>query len=514
MGRILLIFCVIVLFVVKLVPSFAAGEVRFTGGVASGEVTARGAILWTRVDQRALLFAQIARDRDFRHTVRFLPVKVQAETDFTVRVQVHALLPNTRYFYRFVHVSLHGGDFQTQVSATGTFRTTPHWRHAADVHFAFSGDSEAVFQPFQVLQAIQDQAPDFFVYLGDTIYADNDSEAGNVALVSPQESLAVYRAKYRENRADVALRNLLAAVPIYAIWDDHEVINDFAGETVDPTLYAKGRQAFLEYMPIAQHRLPADPHCAGDPLFRVFRWGKAVQIIILDERSCRSADVAAACGHDPVPTLPPEIRQGFGLLPTPQHCLDALFAPSRTMLGGVQKARFKEALLDGEARFKFVINQVPIQQFWGQPYDRWEGYAAERAEILHFIRDHGIEHVIFLTTDTHANLINEVFVDRFADPSPVGHEFVTGPIAHPTLQQDILATQGEPGLAGFNALLTLAGVECRHLNVFSYGSVEVNATAGTTTITLKDNTGQVVRDQGTSLECQKTLGALSTVSRR
>jgi hypothetical protein len=90
---------------------------------------------------------------------------------------------------------------------------------------------------------------------------------------------------------------------------------------------------------------------------------------------------------------------------------------------------------------------------------------------------------------------------------PIGYEFVTGPIAHSTVQEDILAAQGPAGLTGFHSLLTLAGVNCRHLDALSYGVVEVDATAGTATITLKDATGTVVRDQRTpAVPCQHTLG--------
>ena len=507
MRGLLLVLVVVTLSMLQPGTSLASGEGPFTSGVASGEVTAHTVVLWTRVDQPAFVVAEVARDHDFRHIVRLLPAVAQAQTDLTVRVSVHALRPDTRYFYRFVHVALSQRSIQVQVSPTGTFRSAPHRHQARDVHFAFSGDSEAVFQPFKLLQTIQKEHPDFFVYLGDTIYADNDSGAGNVARVAPAESLAVYRAKYRENRADRALQHLLADVPLYASWDDHEVRNDFAGETVDRTLYSHGRQAFLEYMPLAPPHVPAEAPCAAAPLFRVFHWGSAVQIIVLDERSCRSADVAEVCRHDPLPTLPLDLRRLFGLLdPPPPDCLAALFDPARTMLGALQMEAFKKALLERTATFTFVINQVPIQQFWGSPYDRWEGYAAERQHLLEFIRDHHIEHVIFLTTDTHANLINDVFIDRFAAPAPVAYEFVTGPIGHPTLGHDIFAAQGDAGLAGFHALLNLAGVDCRHLDVLSYGSVDVDATTETATIMLKDDTGAIVQDQVTSVPCQKTIG--------
>lgn len=504
MQRMLLVLVVMTLAVMIPLSALASEEVQFTSGVASGEVTAQTVVLWTRVDQPAVVVAQVARDPDFRHLVQLLPAVAQAQTDFTVRVRVHALRPNTHYFYRFVAVSLSQKPFQLPGSATGTFRSAPAPHQARDVRFAFSGDSEAVFQPFEVLQTIQQEAPDFFVYVGDTIYPDNDSAAGNVERVAPAESLAVYRAKYRENRTDRALQQLLAAVPLYAIWDDHEVLNDFAGETVDRTLYNHGRQAFLEYMPVAPQDVPAEAPCAAAPLFRVFHWGSAVQLIVLDERSCRSADVAEMCLNDPAPTLPPNIRIQLRLdAAPPVGCLEALFDPARTMLGMRQKEQFKKVLVESTARFKFVINEVPIQQFFGQPYDRWEGYAAERQELLEFIHEHHLEHVIFLTTDTHANLMNNVFVDRFAAPEPVAYEVVTGPIGHTTLQQDILAAQGPQGVAGFQALLTLADVHCRHLDVLSYGSVEVDAKAGTATIRLKDATGAVVQDQVTGVPCSK-----------
>ena len=297
------------------------------------------------------------------------------------------------------------------VSPTGTFRTAPPTDHPADVRFAYSGDSEARFQPFTLLDAVRQEDPDFFVYLGDTIYADSDSAAGNVTQILPSETLPVYRAKYRENRQDVFLQALLAATPTYAIWDDHEVLNDFAGEAVDPTLLAHGLQAFLEYMPIRPE--DADPR----QLFRRFRWGRTVDLFILDERQYRSAE--RFCVRDGHLVLIPMVQD-------PRCFLTELAAPERTMLGARQQAWLTRELLTSEATFKVIINEVPMSALYVLPYDRWESYVAEREELLQFIRAN-LRNVIFLTTDLHGTLILEA--TPFLSNAPVAKEVIVGPIA-------------------------------------------------------------------------------------
>lgn len=491
--------------------SLEASSLTFTHGVASGDVTHFSAVLWTRVNARETLTVEVSTDPGFQQRVLKRAVLASAANDFTAKVIAAPLRPNQRYFYRWRH-----GD---SVSEVGTFRTAPPPRISADLRFAYSGDSDGTrkangmpaFNNFEALDAARLEGLDFFVYLGDTIYSDS------VFRPSAAQTLEEYRDAYKENREIAALRNILRETSIYAIWDDHEVHDDFDGQTVDPDRYAAGREAFLEYMPLV--KLPLhDPSCAGTPLFRVFRWGKDVDIIILDERSCRSADVELACSGAPglpdlAPTLPGPLRAAFpDFLPPspPPGCLAAIFDPTRTMLGARQKGLLKLALLQSRAKFKFVINEVPIQQFYVIPYDRWEGYAAERAEILNFIRDHDIENVIFLTTDTHTNQINEVFIDRFLDSDPIAQEFVTGPIATFTLEQSILNIFGPLApqvVAAVQQILTLVGADCRHLDKFSYGLVEVNASAGTATITLKDDAGIVISDQlDSSIQCTKTIG--------
>jgi len=500
------LLCGVLLTFAAAAPAPAAPPV-FTHGVSSGDVTSRTAVLWTRVDQSVVLEAEVSTNATFAGPEAFdANVSATAGNDFTAKVIAFGLAPNTSYFYRWRKGST--------VSPVGKFKTAPSSSSAANVKFAYTGDSDGTlvggnpfFNNFEVLDAVRAENPDFFGYIGDTIYSDSSLRPGGL----PATTLSEYRDAYKVNRGYAALTDLLKATSTYVQADDHEVQNDYDGTTVDPARYAAGREAFVEYFPILTIETPF-PGCAGTPMFRAFHWGSKVDLFIPDERSCRSADVAVQCAGDLAPTLPAFLRPSFGLPASPPAgCLTALNDPSRTMLGSAQKALFKFALKHSTAKFKIVLSELAIQQFYALPYDRWEGYAAERAEILNFIRSNSISNVVFLTTDNHANLTNEVFIDRFADPTPIAYEAITGPIATFTLQQEIVGGFGAPALVAFNAVIGPLpfgpnGVDCRELNTASYGLVDVNASAGTATITLKDDTGTTINDAAGGGPCVKTLG--------
>jgi alkaline phosphatase D len=500
--------CFAVLSLAAAATADSGGVPAFTDGVASGDVTSTSAILWTRIDRDTNVKVEVWSNPQLKGKKAFqeLVQHVSADRDFTVKVDATGLLPDTTYSYRFKHDDVDGASF----SEVGTFRTAPSPGSAADIRFTYTGDADGTRLPggapayneFEVLDAARLEDGAFWVFDGDTIYADSSHRPSG-----PAVTLAEYHATHRENRGYANLRALLAATSVYATMDDHEVVNDYDGTTVDPARYAAGRQAFLDYYPVREAGFPHDPSCAGDPLYRKFQWGSEVEIFLLDERSCRSPDVIVACLGDLAPTLPPALRGLFGLPALPPGCLPAIFAPARTLLGPVQKAQFKSDLAASTAKWKLVVSQEPIQQFHALPYDRWEGYGAERNEILAFIQTNGLEGVKFLTTDMHATLLNAVAIDVFTAPAPIATELVTGPVATNTFEHEVLDVVGPEGLAAFNFLLTLDGADCRDLDTNSYGLVEAHADAGTVTLTSKDENGAAVINQvAPAIPCSVTDG--------
>lgn len=487
-------------------------EPVFTHGVASGDVTEDSAVLWTRVDQKTRVAVEVAYNPDFNVIIFDDQRKAKAKTDFTVKFFPDNLPANNTLYYRFQA----GGT----TSETGTFKTAPIPTTWSDLKLAYSADSDSfhlnpdtfTFNNFDVLDAIRGEDPDFFVYLGDTIYADSIIKTEVLGLPA-STTLEQYRADYKQNRSVQALRDLFQATSFITNWDDHEIEDDWDSVTVDLDQFRDARQAFLEYMPLKESSPASGEDCADgkDPFMRVFHWGRDVDIITLDERSCRSESAIFNCLFDAdpgpgvfltpdlAPTLPPNIRLLFGGLVSefpPPGCLDAINNVDRTLLGETQKQALKDTLTNSTAKYKLILNQVAIQQFFAFPYDRWEGYAAERKEILNFIRVNNIENVIFLTTDQHANIMNEVFIDRFSDPTPISYEAITGPIATFTFEQGITEVLGAPAVGALNSLLDLVGVDCRNINTDSYGLFEYDAESGHARITLKDSFGKEIKDEG------------------
>jgi phosphodiesterase/alkaline phosphatase D-like protein len=172
------------------------------------------------------------------------------------------------------------------------------------LRFGVSGDWRGELAPYPSIANAADSDLEFFVELGDTIYADFPSPAVPAARA---RSLAEFRAKHNEVYSERFGMNTFAelrsATSIFAMIDDHEVANDFAGGAVpssDPrfdntgsfinetALYRTALQAFHEYNPIRSLTYETPNHLLtqGKPkLYRTQTYGSDAAIFLLDARS-------------------------------------------------------------------------------------------------------------------------------------------------------------------------------------------------------------------------------------
>jgi hypothetical protein len=177
-------------------------------------------------------------------------------------------------------------------------------------------------------------------------------------------------------------------------------------------------------MPIADRRYgeTGDPRTANKPkLFRSRTYGNAAEVIVLDNRSFRDQELVPANLGSPA---------DIG------RFLFQSFDPSRTMLGAAQLNDLKAKLLRAQKRgvvWKFVMTPEPVQNLGVLiAEDRYEGYAAERTQILKFINDNHIDNVVFVTADIHGTLVNNLTYQMapFQPQIPTGaFEISTGAVA-------------------------------------------------------------------------------------
>ncbi len=169
----------------------------------------------------------------------------------------------------------------------------------------------------------------------------------------------------------------------------------------DSALYENGLQAFQEYNPINDkfYGATGDDRTANErQLYRYNTFGSDAATFTLEARSFRDQELPAVAN----PTDATQVGT----------FLAKSFDPSRTLLGRPQVTDLKNDLLKAEKdgiTWKFIMMPEPIQNLGVVgASDRYEGYAAERTEILKYINDNQISNVVFVTADIHGTVVNNL----------------------------------------------------------------------------------------------------------
>jgi len=413
--------------------AFAQTPATLPEGVAAGDVTTNSVVLWARSTVPGTVNFELSLNSAFSSILSTVSAPV-TDTNKPAKVDLSSLASGTRYYYR----AANGAD-----SATGTFKTAAAGGRNG-LRFGVSGDWRGELAPYPAIKNAAGRNLDFFVNLGDTVYQDISSLAN--AGIPQSQTLPEFRNKFKEvygNRGGAnTFAALRSATPSFSVIDDHEVTNDFEGFTAfDPanpehapfafgatpagtrqnrtTLFNDGLQSFREYHPVRENNyasdLGADTARMGDlpDLYRKQAFGKDASIFLLDARSFRDAGLPAV-------TNPADPAQAGA------YIVSSLVQTDRTMLGKTQLNRLKSDLLASQAAgttWKFIHVPEPIQNLGVlNASDRFEGYGAERTEILKFIDDNQIDNVVFVAADIHGSLINDLSYQQpvLSNGVPVG----------------------------------------------------------------------------------------------
>lgn len=392
----------------------------FYHGVASGDPLHDRVIIWTRVtttDTTAAVKWRVGTDTTMTTVIDSGTVNTSAAKDYTVKIDVTGLAPNTFYYYEF--------EYQGDLSIIGRTKTAP-LGDVDSLRFAVVSCASYAHGYFNAYDRIRERNDvSAVLHLGDYYYEYGDGDYGSDRNYLPTNeiiNLSDYRMRLSHYRLDASLMRLHQQYPFICVWDDHETANDSwyggaenhdSGEGNWFNRKAEAIKAYYEWMPV---RMP-DPAVDTQRIYRKFRYGDLIELHMLDTR------------------LQGREEQGWS----------NANAVGRTILGQDQFDWLCHNMDTSTAQWQVIGQQVMMAPFdvnplpFGQQYgnsDQWDGYATERASLYDSIFANSVENLVVLTGDIHTSWANDLPTATYngsTGSGSAGVEFVVCSVTSPGL---------------------------------------------------------------------------------
>ncbi len=467
-------------------------------GVASGDVNANSAVIWSRSDKPTRMIVDYATNESFKNPRRIIGPAALEVRDFTARVNLNNLPNGEQIFYRVIFQDLNNTNIYS-LPSVGSLRTPAK---NGDIFFAWSGDTAGQgwginpdFGGMKIYETIRQLKPDFFIHSGDYIYADGPIEAevklddGSIwkNIVTPEkskvaETLQEFRGNYIYNLLDENVKRFNAEVPQLVQWDDHETVNNwYPGEILDDDddrykvksvslLAARAKQAFMEYTPIRFNY--NDP----EQIYRSYKYGSNLEVLMLDQRSYRGPNTANRQER-------PSAETAF--------------------LGNSQVEWLKNQLLNSTATWKVIAADMPIGLLVKDGKTKFEnasngdgaplGRELEIADLLRFIKQKNIRNVVWLTADVHYAAAHYYDPNKaqFTEFTPFW-EFVAGPLNSGTFGPNQLDNTFGPEVKFQSVDLTMKPNRSPKDGLQFFGTVKINSQTRVMTVALHNLEGKTI----------------------
>jgi alkaline phosphatase D len=406
------------------------GGYPFTLGIASGDPTPGGVVLWTRLAPQPLAADggmsaravpvdwQVAADPQLERVVRGGTVLARPAETHSVHVEVEGLEPARTYWYRFRAAG--------ELSPVGRTRTLPApGSSPGRLALAVVSCQHYEHGYYTAYQHLAREDLDLVLHLGDYLYetAPADGQPRRHTAPAPTD-LAGYRLRHALYRTDPDLQAAHAAVPFVLTWDDHEVENDYAddqSERFDPPAAFRRRraaayQAYWEHLPLRRRSRPVGPTAR---LYRRLRFGDLAELAVLDTRQYRDDQPCDGNG----------VGRGQVVAAGCRERLDS----GRSLLGSEQWLWLLAGLDASRARWNVLAQQLLMAELELQPgpgraygSDGWDGYAADRARLLEFLQARRPSNPVMLGGDMHSFWVTDLTLDNHQPGAAIlASEFVS-----------------------------------------------------------------------------------------
>ncbi len=408
----------------------------FSLGVASGDPTSDGFVIWTRLAPEPLdphggmplaslpVDWEVASDGGFRDVVAKGTALARSELAHSVHVEVAGLEPDRPYYYRFTAAG--------ERSLRGRARTLPLvGTHVDALKFGVCGCQHFESGFFGAYRHLAREDLAFVYHYGDFIYEYSQDYLFDTGLPTrPVRTnarrnlidLSDFRAAYSQQLGDIDLQAARSIHPFLSSFDDHEIRNDWVSvwdnwkmgldgndpDAPPPEVFMLRKQAAMqawyEHMPVRRSMLPVNGMVA---LNRELRYGDLMSMQLLDTRQYRDDQ---PCGDGFKPACP------------------GVFDKRAEVLGKAQEEWLARNLGEGRATWNAIAQQVTMMSLDRRRYadekqkilnlDSWAGYEAPRERML--ARLGGVQNPVVLTGDEHQNFCGDLILKD----KVVGAEFV------------------------------------------------------------------------------------------
>jgi alkaline phosphatase D len=380
---------------------------RIDYGVGAGDPGGGRAVIWAHVDRPSRMVVEYATTESFKNARRIEGRVATPDTGLTARTVIGELRTGQDIFYRVTFEDLADARI-VSAPEIGRFRTAADGKRA--VRLAWSADTcgqgwgiDTARGGMRLFETMRRAEPDLFLNVGDTIYADQplretvtleDGSLWRNVVTSAKskvaETLDEFRGCHLYNRLDEHYRRFAAEVGQVAMWDDHEVRDNWFPSQVlgDQAPYeekrvsvlaARARQAFLEHYPI---ELEAGAHTR---IYRTVPFGPLLEVFALDMRSYRGPN---------------------------SDNVQAELSPETAFLGSPQVQWLADALARSTATWKIIAADMPLGLVVGHQNGFHEAVAngdggvplgreLEVAGLLQTLKARQVRNLVWVTADVH-----------------------------------------------------------------------------------------------------------------
>ena len=491
---------------------FRLSEGAFAHGVASGDPFSTSVVLWTRItaetDGDIDVTWEVFSEASLETKIASGIFAANKSRDYCVKIIAEGLAPGQTYFYRF-----HAGE---TVSPIGITRTLPE-SSVDELRFAVVSCANWQHGYFNTYDAIAKRAEtnpyDAMIHLGDYYYEYGALETPRMAdrVHEPRHEiikLADYRQRHAQYRSDAALQSATAAMPLIAVWDDHETSNDswqtgaqnHQSET-EGTWDARRQaalRAYYEWMPVREPK----PGRVRSDIYRNFRFGNLANLTCVETRLTARAEPII------IESYIDEITSEGG---ADKFRDEFLYAPDREMFGADQRGFIVDALRQSKSdgvTWRLLANQVimgrlltpdftpyiteealeNIEVDWPEVRDfltlskynmpvypdSWDGYPVAREKFYAALDAAEVNDMLVLTGDAHEFWLNDLTSEA---GTKVGMEVVTSSVSSQTLT----AYLGD-ATAEHNLLLTKENPDAKYYNALKNGFIDLTLSSKQVTV--------------------------------